>query len=79
MRYVLYSVSQNARVSDLFTTEAEIWTYVRIQGLYSDVVDREDLELQTILNPGYEIHVCNVDGARLDDRAIRHWPRPAAP
>ncbi len=79
MRYVLYSVSQDARVSDLFTTEAEVWTYVRVQGLYSDVVDREDLELQTILNPGYEIHVCNVDGQRLDDRAIRQSPRPAAP
>lgn len=77
MRYVLYSVSQNARVSDLFTTEAEIWTYVRVQGLYSDVVDREDLELQTILNPAYEIHTCDLDGQRLDDGVIRQWPRPA--
>jgi hypothetical protein len=78
MRYVLYSVSQNARVSDLFTTEAEIWTHARVQGLYSDVVDREDLELQTILNPGYEIDICDSDGQRLDDGVIRQWPRPTA-
>jgi hypothetical protein len=71
MPYVLFSVSRNSRASELFATETEMWTYVRAQGLCSEVVDREDLEPQKILNPGYEIHTCGSDGQRLNDSVIR--------
>jgi hypothetical protein len=71
MPYVLYSVSRQCRVSDLFATEDDVWVHVHTQGLCSEVVDREDLDLQRILNPDYEIHICGADGTRLDDSVIR--------
>jgi hypothetical protein len=61
MRYVLFSVSQRCRVSDLFATEREMWAYVSTQKLFAEVADREDLELQKVLDPRYEIHVCGIE------------------
>jgi hypothetical protein len=42
MPYFLFSVTQKCRISDLFSTEREMWTHVRANGLCSEVIDRED-------------------------------------
>jgi len=47
---------------------------VRAQGLFSEVIDREDLEPRQILHPDYEIHLCDAQGRRIGDTAIRKWP-----
>jgi hypothetical protein len=73
MPYVLYSVSGNSRVSELFASEQELWAYVRAQGLCNEVIEREDIDARTVLHPGYEIRVYTADGQRLDDTTIREW------
>jgi hypothetical protein len=75
MPYFLYSASEERRVSELFATEKDMWTHVRAQGLCSEVIDREDMDPRRILYPDYEIHLCDADGRRLDDVAIREWPQ----
>lgn len=44
MPYFLFSTSRQSRISEVFGTEREIWLHVRAQGLFSEVIDREDLE-----------------------------------
>jgi hypothetical protein len=75
MPYFLYSASEERRVSELFATEKDMWTHVRAQGLCREVIDREDMDPRRILYPDYEIHLCDADGRRLDDVAIRKWPQ----
>jgi hypothetical protein len=74
MPYFLFSASQKSRISETFVTEQEIWVHVRAQGLYSEVIDREDLDPRRILHPDYEIHFCDVEGRHIGDTAIREWP-----
>jgi hypothetical protein len=74
MPYFLYSVSQSCRISELFANEEEMWSHVRSSGLCSEVIDREDQEPRRVLFPDYEIHVCDADGRRLTETAIRQWP-----
>jgi hypothetical protein len=74
MPYFLFSASQKSRISETFVTEQEIWVHVRAQGLYSEVIDREDLDPRRILHPDYEIHFCDAEGRRIGDTAIREWP-----
>jgi hypothetical protein len=61
MPYALYSASRKSRVSALFATEQDVWTYVREQELCSEIIEREDMEPRRVLNPGYEIHTCGAD------------------
>ena len=49
MPYFLFSTSRQSRISEVFGTEREIWLHVRAQGLFSEVIDREDLEPRRIL------------------------------
>ena len=71
MHFVLYSVVQQCRVGDPFATEREIWAFVGAQHLFTEVIDREDLELQRVLDPRYQIHVCGTDDPRTNERIIR--------
>jgi hypothetical protein len=71
MPYFLFSTSRKSRISEVFGTEQEIWVHVQIQGLYSEVIDREDLEPRQILHPDYEIHLCDAQGRRIGDTVIR--------
>jgi hypothetical protein len=54
MPYFLYSTSNKHRVSDLFTSEKEMWVHVRAQDLCTEVVEREDADPRRILHPDYE-------------------------
>jgi hypothetical protein len=74
MPYFLFSTSRKCRISEVFVTEQEIWVHVRAQGLWSEVIDREDLEPRRILHPDCEIHLCDAGGRRVADTAIRGWP-----
>jgi hypothetical protein len=74
MPYFLYSTSDKRRVSDLFTSEKEMWVHVRAQDLCTEVVEREDADPRRILHPDYEIHFCDANGHRIGDLIIRHWP-----
>ncbi len=71
MPYFLFSTSRQSRISEVFGTEREIWLHVRAQGLFSEVIDREDLEPRQILHPDYEIHLCDARGRRIGNTAIR--------
>jgi hypothetical protein len=74
MPYFLFSTSRKSRISEVFVTEREVWVHVRAQGLCSEVIDREDLDPRRILHPDYEIHLCDTQGRRVGDAAIREWP-----
>jgi hypothetical protein len=74
MPYFLYSASEERQVSELFTTEIEMWVHVRSQDLCTEVVDRDDMVPRRVLHPGYEIHSCDVNGRRIGDLIIRQWP-----
>jgi hypothetical protein len=71
MPYFLFSTSRKSRISEIFVTEREIWVHVRAQGLFSEVIDREDLEPRRILHPDCEIHLCDARGRHIGDTAIR--------
>jgi hypothetical protein len=75
MPYFLFSVSQKCRISELFVTEKEVWTHVRANGLCREEIDREDLEPRRVLFPDYEIHLCDGEGRRISEAAIRRSPR----
>jgi hypothetical protein len=68
MAYFLFSTSRKCRISEIFVTEREIWVHVRAQGLFSEVIDREDLEPRRILHPDYEIHLCDARGRPIGAR-----------
>src|ERR1700739_201141 len=72
--YFLFSTSRKSRISEVFVTEQEIWGHVRAQGLWSEVIDREDLDPRRILHPDYEIHFCDAQGRRIGGTAVREWP-----
>jgi hypothetical protein len=74
MPYSLFSTSRKSRINEVFVTEREIWVHVRAQGLWSEVIDREDLDPRRILDPDYEIHVYDARGHRVGDTDIRKSP-----
>ena len=73
MPYFLFSTSRKSRISEVFVTEREVWVHVRAQGLCSEVIDREDMDPRTILHPDCEIHICDAEGRRIGDNAVREW------
>jgi hypothetical protein len=74
MPYFLFSTSRKSRISEVFVTEREVWVHVRAQGLWSEVIDREDLDPRRILHSDNEIHLCDTQGRRVGDTAIRERP-----
>ncbi|MEW6645107.1 MAG: hypothetical protein AB1586_31715 [Pseudomonadota bacterium] len=62
MPFALYSGT--LRVSEPFVSEDDLWDYVRHHHLCLEVIDREDLSPQIVLDPKYEIHTCALKGER---------------
>ena len=44
------------RVSEPYGSEDALWEYIHRNRLCVEVIDREDLQPQTVLDPKYEIH-----------------------
>jgi hypothetical protein len=71
MPFALYSSVQGERLSEVFSSEKEMWAYVRSNGFCYEVSDREDREPTRVLFPEYSILVCGEDGEPRDDTPIR--------
>ena len=71
MPFALYR--ENVRVSHRFTTELELWKYIRENGLCQEAIESEFLPTRRVLNSSYMIYECRADSETRSGPPRQSW------